>query len=52
MAENDKVSLWSIGFFRGLFGFVIGFLIGVFFVTTVRLILGLEPWNPDTFGFT
>lgn len=52
MAENDKVSLWSIGFFRGLFGFVIGFLIGVFLVTTVRLILGLEPWNPDTFGFT
>jgi cytochrome c oxidase subunit 1 len=52
MTENDKVSLRSIGIFRGLFGFVIGTLIGLLLVTTIRLIIGLEPWNPDTFGFT
>lgn len=52
MTENDKVSLRSIGIFRGLFGFVIGSLIGLLLVTTIRLIIGLEPWNPDTFGFT
>ena len=52
MTENKKVGLLSVGFARGLIGFFIGFLIGLILVTTIRLLLGLEPWNPETFGFT
>jgi len=52
MTESKKVSLRSIALFRGLFGFITGAIIGLLLVTVIRFVSGLEPWNPNTFGFT
>ena len=52
MTDEKKGTFFATGMGRGLIGFVIGFLAGSLLVTLIRLLLGLQVWNPDTFGFT
>jgi cytochrome c oxidase subunit I len=52
MSEKSKTNLLSLGIVRGLIGYVVGMLAGALLVTLIRLPLGLEIWNPATFGFT
>lgn len=52
MSENKKASFLSIGLVRGLIGMLIGGLAGILLVSVIRLLLGLQVWNPLTFGFT
>lgn len=52
MTESSKVNLRSIALFRGLFGFIIGAIVGLLLVTVIRFVSGLDPWNVNTFGFT
>lgn len=44
MNEDKKISFFSFSILRGLFGLVIGLVLGMGLVTGVRLLMGLEPW--------
>ena len=46
MAEKKKVGILSYGVVRGLIGQVIGTIIGLAFISLLRLILGMG-WNPE-----
>jgi cytochrome c oxidase subunit I len=47
MSENEKIGLLSIGFVRGLMGFVFGMLIGMIIIVIGRLLMGLPAWSPE-----
>jgi cytochrome c oxidase subunit 1 len=44
---KDRVSVLQIGLVRGLFGMVLGVLIGLGLVSGIRALLGLPIWNPE-----
>ncbi len=52
MSEKKSSGVFAIGLSRGLVGFVTGALIGLFFVSSIRLALRLPAWQPASFGFT
>jgi cytochrome c oxidase subunit 1 len=47
MSENEKIGLLSIGFVRGLMGFVFGMFIGMIIIVIGRLLMGLPAWSPE-----
>ncbi len=56
MEKTTRVSPAKIGLVRGLVGFVTGLVVGLLFVSLIRLALGLQaflPWEPPlSFFFT
>ncbi len=44
---KERVSLLQIGLVRGLFGMIVGVLIGLGLVSGIRALLGLPIWNPE-----
>ena len=49
MTDTKKAGFFSVGLVRGLVFMLAGYLVGLVFVTVIRLIMGLPaiiPWNP------
>ena len=47
MSENERTSIFSIGFVRGLIGMAFGTLIGMDLVILTRFVMGLPAWDPE-----
>ena len=52
MNKKSSAGILSLGIVRGLAGFLAGWLVGTLLVTVIRIILGLEAWLPQNYGFT
>jgi cytochrome c oxidase subunit I len=47
MSEYQKPGLFSIGLLRGSIYLLVGTLVGMGFVSGIRLLMGLPAWNPN-----
>jgi cytochrome c oxidase subunit 1 len=50
MEQTKTVRFSSIGLVRGIFGFIVGYLVGIAFTSAIRLALGLPVSQPENYG--